>query len=151
MLILSRVCVDFRTREGKSIFEVKPSMLNTFQEAPDAIKQDPIFPLLVADGSLEAVVSAARKKDLENDPIQDTDPSGKRRKTGRGKDKEVENFESSSPTVISSSESIAAEVKGKTPPAVTITKDSKVPDVKEKESDIHTVASDKSVKQAAGK
>ncbi len=77
MLILSRVCVEFRSPHGKPIFEITPRMLNTFQEAPDAIQEDPIFHLLISDGSLEAAVSKSRQKELEQDPIQNTDASGK--------------------------------------------------------------------------
>ena len=51
-------------------------MLLTFQEAPDAIQEDPLFQLLVDDGSMEAVVSVDRKRELEQDPVQGTDPSG---------------------------------------------------------------------------
>ncbi len=79
MLILSRVCVEFRTPRGVPLFEITPLTVNTFQEAPEAIKEDPIFSLLIADGSLEAVIPAKRKKELENDPIQDTDASGKKK------------------------------------------------------------------------
>ncbi len=81
MLILSRVCVEFRSLRGVPLFEVTPRMINTFQDAPEAIREDPIFSLLIADGSLEAVVPAERQKELENDPIQDTDATGKRKVT----------------------------------------------------------------------
>lgn len=78
MMILSRVCVDFRDRHGKIIFRVPPSDLLLLREAPDEIRSDPIFDLLVSEGSMEVVVSADRRKALENDPIQNTDASGKR-------------------------------------------------------------------------
>ncbi len=151
MLILSRVCVDFRSPEGVSLFEVKPSMLNTFQEAPDAIQQDPIFSLLVSDGSLEAVVSASRKKALENDPIQDTDPSGKSRKAGRGKDKGAVMAASASSTDESLSDSLGTEKKGKINPSVTVTKDLKVPAIEEKTVAITTDETDKTEKKAVRK
>ena len=78
MLILSRVCAEFRNRAGESLFVVTPRMLNTFQEAPEGIREDPLFALLTGEGSLEAVVSDPRRKALENDPLKDTDRSGKR-------------------------------------------------------------------------
>lgn len=43
MLILSRVCAAFRNKSGEIIFKITPSMRLTFQEAPDAIRQDPLF------------------------------------------------------------------------------------------------------------
>ena len=78
MLILSRVCAEFHNASGVKLFSVTPPMLLTFQEAPDAIQEDPLFHLLVQDGSLEAVVSVDRKHELEQDPVQGADPSGKR-------------------------------------------------------------------------
>ena len=79
MLILSRVCAEFHDASGRKLFSITPPMLLTFQEAPDAIQEDPLFHLLVQDGSLEAVVSLERKHELEQDPIQGADPSGKRK------------------------------------------------------------------------
>ena len=78
MLILSRVCASFRNAAGQILFEVTPPMLNTFQEAPEEIQTDPLFGLLVAERSLEAVVSAAERRALENDPLKNTDRTGKR-------------------------------------------------------------------------
>ncbi len=80
MLILSRVCAEFHDASGRKLFSITPPMLLTFQEAPDAIQEDPLFQLLVDDGSMEAVVSVDRKRELEQDPVQGTDPSGKRKK-----------------------------------------------------------------------
>ena len=78
MLILSRVCATFHNAKGETVFAVTPVMRNIFTEAPEAIREDPLFDLLVADGSLEVAVTAARKKLLENDPMKGTDASGKR-------------------------------------------------------------------------
>lgn len=70
MLILSRVCADFRDRAGNIIHRVTPVNRLTFHEAPDSIQEDPLFRLLVNDGSLEAAPSAARRKKLEADPAE---------------------------------------------------------------------------------
>ena len=79
MLILSRVCAEFRNRAGEPLFHVTPRMLNTFQEAPETIREDPLFRLLREEGSLEAVMPEdPRRKVLENDPLKGTDPTGKR-------------------------------------------------------------------------
>ncbi len=78
MLILSRVCAEFRDASGAVLFRVTPQNRFTFLEAPDAIRRDPLFSLMVSEGSLEAVVSAARKRALENDPAADTDAAGRR-------------------------------------------------------------------------
>ena len=70
MLILSRVCADFRDRAGNIVHRVTPVNRLTFHEAPDSIREDPLFRLLVNDGSLEATPSAARRKKLEADPLE---------------------------------------------------------------------------------
>ena len=77
MTILSRVCAEFHDPQGNVICTIMPA--NRFKplEVPDAIARDPLFQLLVADHSLEAVVSAAQMKSLENDPIQGTNAEGK--------------------------------------------------------------------------
>ena len=77
MTILSRVCAEFHDPQGNVICTITPA--NRFKplEVPDAIARDPLFQLLVADHSLEAVVSAAQMKTLENDPVQGTNAEGK--------------------------------------------------------------------------
>ena len=98
MLILSRVCADFRSPSGAVIFRITPSTRLTFQEAPEAIREDPLFDMLLSDGSLEVAGSVIRKRKLEADPMKDADPSGKRssgrrmqEKTGPGAEKQLTN------------------------------------------------------------
>jgi homoserine dehydrogenase len=59
MLILSRVCADFRDRAGNIVHRVTPVNRLTFHEAPDSIREDPLFRLLVNDrpGVLAAIAS----------------------------------------------------------------------------------------------
>ncbi len=83
MLILSRVCVDFHDADHHVIHRVTPANRLTFHEAPDAIRQDPIFQLLVDEGSLEAGVNPARKRKLEAEPQQGSDASGRRPVSGK--------------------------------------------------------------------
>lgn len=78
MLILSRVCAEFRNRAGAVIYRVTPQTRLTFQEAPEEIKEDPLFGMLLHDGSLEAGVTPVRQKELEADPLKETDASGRR-------------------------------------------------------------------------
>lgn len=78
MLILSRVCAEFRDPSGTVIHRVTPETRLTFQEAPESIRHDPLFRLLVDDGSLEAAVTPVEKKKLEAEPLRDTDASGRR-------------------------------------------------------------------------
>ena len=83
MTILSHVCVDFYDKQRNLIFSVLPSHLNCLLTAPDEIQQDPIFDMLLADHSLEAVRSVAQKKQLENDPTDGVTAEGKKTKTTR--------------------------------------------------------------------
>ncbi len=151
MLILSRVCVEFRSLRGIPLFSVTPAMLNTFQEAPDSIREDPIFNLLIEDGSLEAVVPEKKRKELENDPIQDTDASGKRRKNSRGKEK-VEEMDETSKASTSVFASASVENEKKTEVgrvSATVTKESKVPSIKKEEESIDSVSSNDNAEKKA--
>ena len=77
MRIISHVCADFYDSEGAVIFSVTPSDRKLLVEAPEAIRQDPLFAMLVADGSIEAVISDDRKRVLEQDPETGIDETGK--------------------------------------------------------------------------
>jgi len=79
MLLLSRVCAEFRDRTGAVIYRVTPQTRLTFQEAPEAIREDPLFRMLLQDGSVEAGVTPVRQKELEADPLQGTDAEGRTR------------------------------------------------------------------------
>ena len=79
MLLSSRVCAEFHhPKTGEKIFVVTPADRLSFLNAPDSIKLDPLYELLRAEGSLEAVVSADQKMRLEGNPMAGFDPSGKR-------------------------------------------------------------------------
>ena len=77
MLILSRVCAEFHNAKGEVVFAVTPATRNIFVEAPDSIREDILFRMLINDGSLEAAVPEARRKMLEQEPTAGTDASGK--------------------------------------------------------------------------
>ncbi len=69
MLLLSRVCAEFLDRNGAVLFAVTPETRLTFQEAPEAIRQDPLFRMLLSDHSIEVTEDKNKKKALENDPL----------------------------------------------------------------------------------
>ena len=98
MLILSRVCADFRAPGGEVLFRVTPATRLTFQEAPESIRADPLFQMLLGDGSIEVAETVVRKRDLEADPMKGADASGKRaagrraaEKTGAAAEKQLTN------------------------------------------------------------
>ena len=79
MLILSRVCADFHNGKGELIHRVTPAARLTFHEAPESIREDPLFQMLVSEGSLEAAATPVRKKQLEAEPMEGADAAGRRR------------------------------------------------------------------------
>ncbi|MBR3335250.1 MAG: hypothetical protein IKG23_13245 [Clostridia bacterium] len=77
MLIIPYVCADFRDKKGNSIFRITADMLRTIQTVPDAIKQDLLFDMLVADGSIKTPETEAQKKLLEQEPMLEMGADGK--------------------------------------------------------------------------
>ena len=78
MLIVSHVCAEFHDAKGTAVFSIPPSMINnTFINAPDFVQEDPLFRMLVRDGSIETSVTEERKRSLESDPTEGLDAAGK--------------------------------------------------------------------------
>ena len=86
MLILSRVCAEFRDRSGAVVFTVTSPKRLTFQEAPEAIREDPLFDMLLHDHSIEVAEDNIRRKQLENDPEakEETKPATKKAPEKKG-------------------------------------------------------------------
>ncbi len=78
MLIIPYVCADFRDKAGNRIFRITADMLRTMQGVPEAIKQDLLFDMLVADGSIKTPETVAQRKLLEQDPMIGMNAEGKR-------------------------------------------------------------------------
>ena len=78
MLIVSRVCAEFRDRTGKIVFIVRPQDLLAMMEAPEEIKEDPLFYMMLADRSMEAVETVEQQKALESDPVAGTNAEGRK-------------------------------------------------------------------------
>ena len=81
MLIICHVCAEFHNKAGETIFSIMPEMLNGFITAPDEIREDPLFGMLAADGSLEAITDAKQKRTLEKDPVAEVTAEGKKKRT----------------------------------------------------------------------
>ena len=69
MLIVSFVCAAFHDKNGTVIHTIRPEDLQVISEAPDAIRQDPLFDMLVKDGTLRVPETKSEVKKLENDPV----------------------------------------------------------------------------------
>ena len=69
MKILSRVCAEFHDNAGTVLYSIHPDQrLTPLYDAPESICQDPLFGMMVADGSLEVVEEKEDLKRVENDP-----------------------------------------------------------------------------------
>ena len=77
MLILARVCADFYDKNRNLLHRITPRDLNLFREVPESIQQDPLFQMLVDDGSIKFPADDAKDKSLEQDPFAGTTADGK--------------------------------------------------------------------------
>ena len=76
MKIFSRVCAEFHDAKGNVLFAITPATRLSFVDAPESIKQDLLFDLLVREGSLE-VTKEGKNVALENEPMAGHDATGK--------------------------------------------------------------------------
>ena len=79
MILLCRVCAEFYAPDGTLLHKVGMKERLVPHEAPDNIVIDPLFDMLVSDGTISYVSSKEDQKKLEQmDPIAGIDASGKR-------------------------------------------------------------------------
>ena len=81
MLVVPFVCAEFHDKSGNVIHRIRANELRNITPVPDAIKQDPLYALLVEDGSLKAPESKLDLKALENDPNAKLEKPVKAKKT----------------------------------------------------------------------
>ncbi len=78
MLIIPYVCAEFHDRKGAVLFRITPAMRGTMvSDVPEAVKQDVLFNMLVADGSIKVPQNESQKKVLEQDPLVGVTAEGK--------------------------------------------------------------------------
>ena len=69
MTIVPYVCAEFHDRSGNVIHTIRPHDLKIINNSvPDAIRQDPLFDLMVREGTLQVPETKEEVKKLENDP-----------------------------------------------------------------------------------
>ena len=79
MILLCRVCAEFYAPDGTLLHKVGMKERLVPHEAPDNITIDPLFAMLVSDGTISYVSSKEEQKKLEQmDPTAGIDASGKR-------------------------------------------------------------------------
>ena len=77
MRLLSRVCADFYDRNRNLIHRITPHDLGLYQDVPDAIQQDPLYQMLLDDGSILLADTPAKQKAIENDPYAGATADGR--------------------------------------------------------------------------
>ena len=85
--MLSRVCADFYDKKDNLILKITPRQLGLYFDAPDAIQEDPLYQMLLDDGSILLSDNSKKQKALENDPYAGATAEGKEVKA-KGKNKE---------------------------------------------------------------
>ena len=83
MLIVPFACAEFHDKSGNVIHRIHAHELRNITEVPDAIVQDPLYALMVEEGSLKAPESKIDLKALENDPDAAIAKAEKRTKTAK--------------------------------------------------------------------
>ena len=78
LTIVCHVAAVFHDRSGRTVLAVSPSDTDRIIQAPEEIQEDPLFGMLTADGTLQAVASLEDKRRLENNPLTGIDAEGKR-------------------------------------------------------------------------
>ena len=69
MNILPRVCAEFHDKSGAILYTIRSNqLLGVVYDVPEAIRQDPLFDMLVYDNSLEVIETKKDQKRVENDP-----------------------------------------------------------------------------------
>ncbi len=69
LLIISKVCAEFHDGAGTPLFTIHADQLLKPIEAPESIRQDPLYDMLVQSRELEAVEKKEDLKKAENDPF----------------------------------------------------------------------------------
>ena len=112
MLILSRVCAEFYDKHNNLLDRITPRDLGSFREISDAVKQDPLFQMLVEDGSIKYPADEAKDKALEQDPFAGTTAEGKEIKPkAASKSKEATNVKTETKPAAETAADPKAEVK----------------------------------------
>ena len=90
MTLIAHVCAEFCDSHRNPIYTITQPMLNDFlYNVPEAIREDPLFAMLIAEGSLKAVESATDRKAAEKDPLAGITAEGRKKKPAKEKSPET--------------------------------------------------------------
>ena len=77
MLIVPYVAAEFFDKTGNRLFKITPEMRAAFTEVGENVWQDPLFRMLVNDGSIKIITDDTNRRALENNPMAGITPEGK--------------------------------------------------------------------------
>jgi hypothetical protein len=83
MLVVPFACAEFHDKSGNVIHRIHAHELRNITEVPDTIVQDPLYALMVDEGSLKAPESRLVLRALENDPEAKLEKPAKAAKTAK--------------------------------------------------------------------
>ena len=83
MFVVPYVCAEFHDKHGIIIGRIVSADLQKYTELPDSIRQDPLYDMLLGDGSIVLPETKAEVKQLENDPEQKIARAGRGRKASQ--------------------------------------------------------------------
>ena len=109
MLVVPFACAEFHDKSGNVIHRIHAHELRNITEVPDAIVQDPLYALMVEEGSLKAPETKLDLRALENDPEAKLGKPAKTAKTAKAE--KTPKAEKSEKAESESSSAAPAEVK----------------------------------------
>ena len=74
---MPHVCADCYDKHRNLICKITRTDLHDYMTVPDSIQEDPLFQMLVNDGSIKYSPSGDRDKKLEQDPLAGMTAEGK--------------------------------------------------------------------------
>ena len=74
---MPHVCADFYDKHRNLICKITRTDLHDYMTVPDSIQEDPLFQMLVNDGSIKYSPDGHRDKKLEQDPLAGMTAEGK--------------------------------------------------------------------------
>lgn len=79
MRILSRVAIQFKHPTDRRLnYTIRPDQKLLLLDAPDWLADSSLFKWAVSDGSIDVVYTKEKQKELENEPVQNALPTGKK-------------------------------------------------------------------------
>ena len=84
-MMICYVCADFYDKNKKLIYRILPSDIRTIlADPPEEVWEDPLFKMLVEDGSIAFAKDDKELQMLEKEPMLGIDATGRKKGTNKG-------------------------------------------------------------------